>query len=100
MESTFYSGATLDRKDNNGPYSPDNCRWATAIQQGRNRRNNNIISTPWGKMTVAEAAARMKIDQTILHNRIRAGWNNDRLFNPDNFRRMHRWSRHPITTSR
>ena len=31
-------GTTLDRKDTNGNYTPDNCRWATHSEQSTNRR--------------------------------------------------------------
>jgi hypothetical protein len=34
---------TLDRKNSNGNYDPDNCRWASRITQSRNRRNVSIL---------------------------------------------------------
>src|ERR1700679_453274 len=34
---------SIERKDTNGNYDPSNCVWATRKEQGRNRRNNQIV---------------------------------------------------------
>ena len=34
---------SIDRKNNNEGYSPENCRWATKVEQARNKRTNRTV---------------------------------------------------------
>ena len=64
---------SLDRIDNDGNYTPENCRWVDVMVQANNTRANHHIETPKGLMTVAEASRQFGIATSTLHTRIKKG---------------------------
>lgn len=73
---------TLDRKDVNGNYEPENCFWATKKEQGRNRRTNVFVEINGVSKCIAEWAEINGIDRGVLRNRIKSGWPQDQWFTP------------------
>ena len=72
---------SLDRKDNNGNYNKNNCRWATKIMQCNNTRTNRIIQYGYCKRTMAQWARTRKMSYFTLRGRIDKGWSiHDALF--------------------
>jgi hypothetical protein len=64
---------SLDRKDNNLGYSPDNCEWATRIRQSNNRRSNVFILHEGKSQTMADWAREKGLRLGTLHYRIKSG---------------------------
>jgi len=67
------AGHTLDRLDNNGPYSRDNCRWATAIEQSRNKRNHRLVEHNGAKVPLSQACAETGINYRAALYRLNRG---------------------------
>lgn len=67
-------GYTLERIDNDGPYSPNNCIWATHYVQGGNKRNNRLLTVNDETHHIAEWARRLNIDHRTLSCRLKSGW--------------------------
>ena len=65
---------TIDRINNDGPYSPDNCRWVTMEEQARNRRNNHLITYKGETKTAIEWGEDVGISSRVIASRHRSGW--------------------------
>jgi hypothetical protein len=79
MDWSFYHGyneaLTIDRIDFNGNYSPQNCKWATKIEQANNKRNNHVINIDGEEKTISEWARIYGINCDTIERRINAyGW--------------------------
>jgi hypothetical protein len=68
---------TLDRENNDGPYSPDNCRWATWHAQAANKRSNRKLTAHGETLHLAEWARRLGCTPLAIHYRIKGGMSVD-----------------------
>lgn len=77
----YHEGLSLDRIDNNGGYSPDNCRWTTKKVQANNTRRNHYITFNKETHTLSEWSEKMNINYSVLKYRIKSGWSVEKAFN-------------------
>lgn len=72
----YKPGLWLDRKNNNGDYEPDNCRWVTQEESRNNVRGTKRITAFGETKTVSEWVKdqRCKVSHSTLAARIKYGY--------------------------
>jgi hypothetical protein len=80
LSSGYTDELSIDRIDPNGPYCPDNCRWATTKEQGRNKRNT-VWLTAFGetkRLLDWFADSRCRVAPSIVRGRLALGMDPER----------------------
>lgn len=74
-------GLSLDRKDNNGNYCKENCKWSTKNEQQRNRRDTRFVTFQGETKPIAAWAEQFGKKRKVVYSRIFChGWSPQRAF--------------------
>jgi hypothetical protein len=73
MPLGYTQGLTLERLENDGPYSPTNCKWATRFEQQANTRKTVRITARGETLPAREWSRRTGLHHSVILRRLRAG---------------------------
>jgi hypothetical protein len=68
-----FEKASIDRIDPSKGYGPDNCRWASAKEQGNNRRTNRWVEIEGERLTVQQWSERSGVGPKTIIYRLNQG---------------------------
>lgn len=83
-------GLSIERMNNDGPYSPENCKWADSFEQNSNRRGNIMITHNNQTHHLKMWSRILDINYGTLHTRHTRGLTDAALFAPINTTRKRR----------
>lgn len=79
MQNGYQDNLTIERKDVNGNYCPENCCWIPIGDQALNTRANVYLEYNGESKPIAQWAKEYGINYQVFHNRVRnLGWNMER----------------------
>lgn len=92
MANGYAPDLSIDRRDRDGDYTPENCRWADAITQTRNRSCTLTYTYQGITDVLAAHCERAGLSYSTVHNRLRCrGWSIERALETPATPRSERW---------
>lgn len=76
----YREGLSIERIDNDGPYSPENCRWATKEEQSKNTTRSKFITYNGFTLIQSDWARKLGISISSFKERISKGMPEEDIF--------------------
>lgn len=89
LTNGYADNLTIERKDADGHYQPENCEWVTLNRQANNKRSNVVIATNGESHTMAEWCNIKGLSYRLVKTRHGRGWDEGDLFKPPGMAREH-----------
>ncbi len=71
----------IERLNNDGDYCPENCKWATNLEEQNNRTNNHFEEWNGKNLTIAQWSRELNMSENLLRGRIvTLGWSAEKAF--------------------
>ena len=71
MENGYSEGLSIERKNVNGNYCPENCCWITMKEQQRNKRNNVLVKYNGEELLLSDVAKKTGLTENAIKYRIK-----------------------------
>lgn len=74
IKNGYQDDLTIERKNNNKNYCPENCTWIPKSEQSKNRDSNHYLTFNNETKTLSDWARETGINRTTITSRLRNGW--------------------------
>lgn len=74
VDNGYSDTLSIDRKDVNGIYEPDNCKWSNDKEQSNNKRNNRYLTINGETKTISQWADCSEVSHQTIRGRLNRGW--------------------------
>lgn len=86
-------GFSIERRDNDGDYEPNNCSWIPIGEQSENRSQTVWLTYGGQTQSLGKWAKDMGISKSVIHWRSKAGWTAEKILTTPSRKLTQEWRR-------